>query len=178
VPVKVFMKNISEDRFLEHKDSLLQSYEEAFSRNIPVDAEKYILPGVEKLLSELVKTDNMVMLYTGDSRGVVESVFNATGLGKYFRACFYGTEVNKRADMITLALNKAKEFTGKMFKGKDVVIIGDSIRDIEVGKQFKARTIAVATGIYSMKELADAGADCIYKDLTDYKAVILSINEV
>lgn len=171
------LKNITEDKFLSHKDQLLQSYEDAFARNIPVDAGKYILPGVEKLLKELAKTDNIVMLYTGDSRGIVEAVFKATGLGKYFHACFYGTEVKKRADMVALSLKKANELTGKNFGDRDIVIIGDSLRDIEVSKHFNALMISVATGVYSENELKQAGADYVFKDLSDFQQVLNTINK-
>lgn len=170
------MKNITEERFLLFKDKLLQTYEDAFARNIPANAGKYVLPGVEKLLSELAKTDNITILYTGDSRGIVESVFQATGLGKYFRACFYGTEVNKRADMVALALKKANELTGKNFGGRDIIIIGDSLRDIEVSKQFSALMISVATGVYSAEELKRSGADYVFKDLSNFQQVLNVIN--
>ena len=170
------LKNISENEFKAHKEDLLQSYEDAFTSNIPEDASKYILPGVENLLVELKKTQNLIMLYTGDSRKIVDAVFNATGLGKYFSDCFYGTDVDKRADMVTRALKKAKDLTGKDFNGWNIVIIGDSLRDIEVSKQFGAMMISVATGVYSEKELQRAGADYVFKDLSDYKQVINVIN--
>jgi phosphoglycolate phosphatase-like HAD superfamily hydrolase len=170
------MNNIPEETFLSKKAQLLQRYEDAFVRNIPADARIYILPGVEKLLAELAKTGDIIMLYTGDSKAIVEAVFNATGLGKYFSDCFYGTEVSKRADMITLALKRAKAITGRDFKGKDIVIIGDSLRDVEVGKQFSAMMISVATGVYSEDDLSRAGADYVFKDLSDYKQVINTIN--
>jgi phosphoglycolate phosphatase-like HAD superfamily hydrolase len=115
------------------------------------------------------------MLYTGDSRGIVEPVFAATGLGEYFTACFYGTEVKKRADMVTLAVDRAEELTGGKFAGKNIVIVGDSIRDIEVSKQFGALMIAVATGIYPEETLIGAGADYVFKNLSDYQAVIRAI---
>ena len=170
------LNHISEDKFLSVKDRLLQGYEDAFVRNIPTNSREYVLPGVEQLLAELAKTEDIIMLYTGDSKAIVEAVFNATGLGKYFTGCFYGTDVDKRADMVTLALKRAKELTGKDFKGKDIVIIGDSLRDIEVSEQFSARMISVATGVYSEDELRKSGADYIFKDLSDYKQVINAIN--
>jgi phosphoglycolate phosphatase len=170
------MNNISRETFLSKRDQLLESYEDAFIRNIPADTSKYVLPGVEQLLAELVKAEDIIMLYTGDSKAIVEAVFRATSLGKYFSDCFYGTEVDNRADMITLALKRAKALANKDFKGKDIVIIGDSLRDIEVSKQFGALMISVATGVYSEGKLQKSGADYVFKDLSDYKQVINAIN--
>jgi phosphoglycolate phosphatase-like HAD superfamily hydrolase len=170
------LNHVSEETFLSKKGQLLQSYEDAFVHNIPADTSKFVLPGVESLLAELTKMGDVIMLYTGDSKAIVEAVLKTTGLGKYFAACFYGTEVSRRADMITLALKRAKELAGKDFKGKDIVIIGDSLRDIEVSKQIDALMISVATGVYSEEELRKSGADYVFKDLSNYRQVINTIN--
>jgi len=83
--------------------------------------------------------------------------------------------VKTRADMVRRALAKAEELTGKQFQGKDIVIIGDSIRDIEVGKEFGALTIAVATGFHTAGELAARQPDYLFKSLRDYRKVIKAI---
>ena len=169
------LNNIPEDVFREKSHQLLESYETTFGESIPEDASKYILPGAQELLSELSKTDNIVVLYTGDSLGIVSHVFRATNLGKFFRFCLYGTEVENRADMVRLAIEKAERLTGREFKDKNIVIIGDSIRDIECGRQFNALTIAVTTGFHSEEELSKAGPDYLLKDLRDYRKVLETI---
>jgi hypothetical protein len=39
-------------------------------RIIPADSEGAILPGAKSLLEELSKTDNLIVLYTGNSPGL------------------------------------------------------------------------------------------------------------
>jgi phosphoglycolate phosphatase len=169
------LNNIPEDVFQKKSHQLLKSYEATFSKSLPSDAAGYVLPGARELLSELSRTDNIVALYTGDSPGIVSQVFRATDLGKYFKFCLYGTEVETRADMVRLAVEKAEKLTGYKFRGKSVVIIGDSIRDIECGKLFHALTIAVATGFHSRVQLSAAGADYLFDNLKDYKKVLKAI---
>jgi phosphoglycolate phosphatase-like HAD superfamily hydrolase len=147
------LKNIPEDVFQKKSHQLLESYETIFSESLPNDTNKYVLPGARELLIELSMTDNIVALYTGDSPGIVSQVFRTTGLGKYFKFCLYGTEVKTRADMVREAVTEAEKTTGRRSQGKDIVIIGDSVRDIECGKEFNALTIAVATGFHSKEEL-------------------------
>ena len=65
--------------------------------------------------------------------------------------------------------------TGQEFRDKDVVIIGDSIRDVECGKLFGALTIAVATGFHSEEELLKAEPDYLFKNLRQYKKVLKAI---
>lgn len=170
------LKNIPEEAFREKSHLLLAGYEIGFGESLPRNPKKYILPGVIELLRELSKTGHIVALYTGDSEGIVRRVLRATGLGKYFRFCLYGTEVAARADMVREAINRAKKLGGRNLKDKDVVIIGDSLRDIECGRQFHALTIAVATGFHSAEQLAEAGPDHLLKDLADYNKVLEIIN--
>jgi len=172
------LKNIPEDIFRNKSQQLLESYETTFSESLPPDAVKYVLPGAKELLSELSKTDHIIALYTGDSPEIVSSVFRATDLGKYFKFCLYGTEVENRADMVRLAIEKAEKLTGREFRGKDVVIIGDSTRDIECGKPFNALTIAVATGFHSQVQLSAAGPDYLFADLKDYRKVLRAVEQL
>lgn len=169
------LKGIPEDIFRRKTSQLLESYETTFAENLPRDATKCILPGVGELLGELSKTDHIVTLYTGGSPGIVNQVFRATGLGGYFRFCFYGTEVENRSDMVKLAVNKAEKSTGREFRGKNIVIIGDSVRDVECGKLFGALTIAVATGFHSKEELLKVGPDYLFDNLKDYRKVLKTI---
>jgi len=169
------LKHISEDVVRKKSNQLLESYETTFGESLPRDAAKYILPGVRELLSELSKTDHIVALYTGGSPKIVKQVFRATDLGRYFKFCFYGTETETRSDMVKLAINEAEKLTGQKFRDKSIVIIGDSVRDIECGKLFSALTIAVDTGFHSEKELLEAEPDYLFDNLRDYRKVLKAI---
>lgn len=168
-------KGIPEKDYLPRAGIIMENYDKTFASLVPSDGRANILPGVEKLLSALTAAGHLLMLYTGDSQGVVEAVFRSTGLGKYFRASFYGTIVKTRADMVGQAIKKGREMTGRDFKGRDVVIIGDSIRDIECAKQFNAVAIAVATGFHTAEELHEKKPDFLFKNLNDYQSVLKAI---
>jgi phosphoglycolate phosphatase len=168
-------KGIPEDKIRQNSKVLLNSYETSFSKSIPPRASRYVLPGVKQLLEELLRTGHLVALYTGDSAAIVSQVFKATGLGKYFKFSAYGTEAETRADMARLAVRRAETLTGRKFRGKDVVIVGDSVRDIECGKELKALTIAVATGFHSEEELQKHKPDYLFGNLKDYKQVLKAI---
>ncbi|MBI2860215.1 MAG: HAD family hydrolase [Chloroflexi bacterium] len=159
----------------EKERELLEAYDRLFEESIPADPSGHILPGVTALLEALSHTGNVVALYTGDSPGIVARVLQATGLGRYFHFCLYGTEVKARADMVKLAKARAETMTGRKFDGKDTVIIGDSVRDIECGQQFDALTIAVSTGFHLTDELLQRGPDYLFADLSDYRRVLAAI---
>jgi phosphoglycolate phosphatase len=169
------LKGVSEEKVKKNIKQLLADYENIFRENIPQDASRHILPGVKRLLKALSKTDKLVVLYTGDSASIVDQVFRVTGFGKCFRFCVYGTEVQSRVDMVRLAVEKAERLARNRFTNKDIVIVGDSLRDIDCGKQFNALTIAVATGFHSEEELRAAKPDYLFKNLKDYKKVLVAI---
>lgn len=169
------LKNISREEVQKNADKLLETYETLFGQNIPPNGSSHVLLGVKELLEELVRTDHVVVLYTGDSPGVVKHVLASTGLGKYFKFCVYGTEARTRVDMVKLAMKKAEEMNGTKLEGKDVVIIGDSVRDIDCGKEVDALTIAIATGPHWQEELAAHRPDFLFKDMVDYKKVLAAI---
>jgi phosphoglycolate phosphatase-like HAD superfamily hydrolase len=169
------LKNITGEEIQKNVGKLLETYETLFGQNIPRNGSNHVLSGVKELLRELVKTDHVIVLYTGDSPGVVKHVLAATGLGKYFKFCIYGTEVRTRVEMVKLAMKKAEELTGAKFEGRNIVVIGDSARDIDCGKEVNALTIAVATGPHSQKELAAHRPDFLFQDMKDYKKVLAAI---
>ncbi len=166
------LKGIAVSQFRKKGKSLLKNYEKVFQAKIPRTATNYVLPGVKHLLDELSKTDHLLALYTGDSPGVTQSILQATGLGKYFRFSAFGTEANSRLELAQMAIKKAEQLTGARFEGQDVVIIGDSVRDVECGIQLNALTIAVATGFHSESELLSKKPDYLLKNLEDYRAVL------
>jgi phosphoglycolate phosphatase-like HAD superfamily hydrolase len=168
-------KGVREPEFYSKLPELLESYDATFRSLVPGNGRGRILPGVLELLKALTAAGHLLMLYTGDSEGVVEAVFQATGLGKYFRACFYGTAVKTRAEMVGQAIEKGREIAGRDFKGKDLVIIGDSIRDIECGQQYGALTIAVATGRHTGEELREKKPDYCFRTLADTAAVMAAV---
>lgn len=169
------LKGISRDTFERVGKEVLRNYDSVFCQGMPKYGVDYVLPGARRLLEALSMTDNLVVLYTGDSPRIVDCVFAATGLGKYFRFAVYGTEAESRVGMVGLALERADRQTGRKFRDKDIVIIGDSVRDIECGKHFNAVTIAVATGFHSEERLAKVEPDYLFRDLTDYERLLEAI---
>ncbi len=173
------LKKIPEEIFRKESHQLLENYETIFIEKLPKGQSKYILPGAKELLRKLPKTRHMIALCRGNSPAIVSSLLRVTNLDKYFKFCLSGgTEVAARADMVRLAIEKAKKLTGQEFRDRKVVVIGDSIRDIECGKLFNALTIAVATGFHSQDQLSAAGPDFLFASLKDYRKVLKAIDQL
>lgn len=169
------LKGIGEASMQKNLKAMLDAYDSIFAEVMPADGHRYLLPGVIPLLEAVRKANVVLVLYTGDSRVVAQSICRAAGLDRYFRQSFYGTEVPTRADMLMQAIKWAERHVGRKFNGKEIVIIGDSLRDIECGKQFNVMTIAVVTGYHSAAALSDAQPDFLISDLADTEKVLKAI---
>ena len=77
--------------------------------------------------------------------------------------------------MVKQAIEWAEKDAGRQFRGKNIVIVGDSLRDIECGRLFGAMTIAVTTGYHSDIVLRDAKPDFLFADLADTEKVLNAI---
>jgi phosphoglycolate phosphatase len=170
------LKGIPESKVGSRLGQMLEAYDRAFVASLPDNAARFILPGVSRLLEELSKTSHVLALYTGDSPAVMRRVMAATGLGKYFRYRYCGTDFAARADMVHQAAADVGQVKGRKFSGKDIVIIGDSVRDIEAGRPSGALTIAVATGKHTREQLQAASPDHLFDTLADWRAVIRVID--
>ena len=53
-----------------------------------------------------------------------------------------------------------------------MIVIGDTPHDIECARVAGAKSIAVATGGFTVEQLREAGADEVLTDLSDTKAVV------
>jgi phosphoglycolate phosphatase len=164
-------RGIPESEVRDKLPLMLEAYGRAFADSLPPDGARFVLPGVVPLLDELRAAGHFLALYTGDSPAVARAVLEATGLGEYFPYRFYGTDVPARADMIRQAAVTAARVTGRTFQGRDVVVIGDSVRDIEAGRACGALVITVATGKHTRARLEAAGPDYLFDNLEDTAAV-------
>jgi len=58
----------------------------------------------------------------------------------------YGHEADNREDLARLVLPKAEVYFGQQFMPSDIVIIGDTINDVECARAIGAQVVIVATG--------------------------------
>ena len=84
-----------------------------------------------------------------------------------FRVQVFGDDAPDRTAMIALALERHGIASGCSVDPADVVVIGDTPRDVQCARENGCRSLAVATGGCSEDELCLAGADVTVPDLRD-----------
>lgn len=135
-----------------------------------------VYPGVPELLTALGREPAVILgLLTGNvARGAALKLSSA-GLRDYFSFGAYGSDCEQRTELPQVALDRARDVTGRSFEGSDVVIIGDTPADIRCGEALGVFTVGVTTGRHQRGELLAEGADVVFEDFSDTGAVLRAL---
>jgi phosphoglycolate phosphatase-like HAD superfamily hydrolase len=136
-----------------------------------------LMPGVIELIDRLEGTDSVVLgLLTGNVAPGAALKLRAAGIdpGRFIVGA-YGSDSAHRGDLPAIAATRARHHFGRDPRGHEVVIIGDTPADIACGAGIGARAVAVATGSYSVEELAACGPHAVFADLSDTDGVLRAL---
>lgn len=136
------------------------------------------LPGAREALEALADRDDVTQsVLTGNTRPSAEIKLRAFGLDRYveFEIGAYGTDDDTRANLVGIARQRAEKSRAQDYEVGRTILIGDTPNDVAAALNSGARIIAVATGSDTPAELAAAGADAVFNDLTDTRAVLAAI---
>lgn len=136
--------------------NLIARYEQALPSHLAA-RQGHLTPSVREILTHLHhQQDYVSLLLTGNTAFGAKMKLTHYGLDSYFDFstsafcdnCFTRTEIS------TQALSIVKKHFPTV-ASNHIYVIGDTPNDIDCGKSIGARTIAVATGMYSLEELMD-----------------------
>ncbi len=121
----------------------------------------YVLPGVSRMIAEFqsVPEPPLIGLLTGNIRLGAEIKLRHYELWDYFVTGGFGDDHEERNCVAGVAFERGKKLLGKSVRGEEVLVIGDTPRDVECGRAINARVLAVATGNYDKNQLAAEKAD-------------------
>jgi phosphoglycolate phosphatase len=142
---------------------------EAMKRNAPdLPRLGYVLPGVVVALKTLGGVPTVVQsVLTGNIVSNARAKLEPFGLDQLvdMEVGGYGSDDAVRSNLVDAARKKVETKYGKTFDESSTVLVGDTLLDIKAAHDGGAKVIAVATGIYSVDQLADAGADAVLDDV-------------
>jgi phosphoglycolate phosphatase-like HAD superfamily hydrolase len=136
-----------------------------------------LMPGVHPLLERLeAEPDVVIGLLTGNVERGAALKLQAGGLDpQRFALGAYGSDSAHRPDLPAIAARRAAAHFGRVPDGDAVVIIGDTPADITCGRAICARAVAVATGSYSVDELASHEPHAVFPDLAATDDVLAAL---
>ncbi len=116
-------------------------------------------------------------LLTGNIRPLAEIKLGPLGLLDHLDldAGAYGDVHEIRAELVQVARHNAGRSYGRDFAGRAAILVGDTPLDVEAALATGARAVGVATGSFTVPELAAAGAHAVLPDLADTGQVLEAI---
>lgn len=131
-----------------------------------------------RLFDELAKEEHVHQsLLTGNARRGAEAKLEHFSLWSRLdhEGGAYGDDHHERNHLGPIAMERVKQRTGREFASKEVLIIGDTRRDIECANAISARCLAVSTGWTSNEELRAGGAWRVCEDLSEISVADLLV---
>ena len=165
-----------ESRLNKALDIIAENFLERIGKTKDIGTQA-VLPGARELLKELTDLGHSKGLLTGSTGRVGRKILEVTDLEKYFDVLTFGEEAETRAALFRLSMEKAEKKLGVKFRGRDIAMIGDSVRDVECGKEFSAMTIAVATGPHNHHDLELSKPDYIFNSLREYEKIVKIVSQ-
>ena len=146
-------------------EEMARYYEESIpNRNVE------IFEGIPELLAELEKHRILLGVVTGNVERIAKAKLEKAGIGHYFKLGGFGSDDFERSNLVRLAIKRAENLGFKF--ADNVIVIGDTPRDIKAGKEAGVKTIGVASGHSSRGELEKAGADFVLDNLKDTQRLL------
>lgn len=136
--------------------------------------------GVVELLEALAGDARFVTsLLTGNVEKLAEAKLRTVGIWQYFKGRgAFGSDAEERDHLPEIAAARLAEHLGVRLQPSQLVIVGDTPRDIKCARHFGARVLAVASGAHSREQLAVHRPDALLADLSDTPAVVRLLGEI
>lgn len=156
------------------REAYVAGLESARSR---LATELEVLPGVPEILGRLQDRGLYQSLLTGNFEAAARLKLGCVGLDRYvdFALGAFGSDHRDRTCLVPIAIDKVRRIRGVELSSEEVVVVGDTPRDIACARAGGARAVAVATGDHPSTELAHHEPDALLESLHDTDAVVAAV---
>jgi phosphoglycolate phosphatase-like HAD superfamily hydrolase len=160
-------------------DEVLTTYLRGLAAEIS-SRDVQLLPGVAALLDELEQESDVVLgLLTGNVAEGAAAKLLAVGVDMTrFRVNAFGSDHESRPVLPAIARERAMAMLGVPVEAEQIIVIGDTPLDIACAHAIGAKAVAVATGHYSVAELAAHAPAAVLADFSDHVAAARTIRSV
>ncbi|MGV9001369.1 MAG: HAD family hydrolase [Candidatus Saccharimonadaceae bacterium] len=134
-----------------------------------------LFEGLVETLDTLNSGDNLLGLVTGNLEPIAHAKLGRADIDKYFKVGGFGNESIERSELVQIAIKKAKKQYNFQEDG-NVILVGDTPRDIEAGIRAGVKTIGVTSGMYNAEQLHQTGASSVISGIADQAAFFKAIS--
>jgi phosphoglycolate phosphatase len=139
---------------------------------------KALNEGVEELLRTLSKSPNHILgVLTGNISAIGEEKLKMTSISSYFTEKFYADEYYDRNRLVEDAVASCVT-KYHLSDRRNVMIVGDTPLDMAAASAANATSIGIASGVFSITQLLDAGAKWAFPNLRPSKELLGALGVV
>jgi phosphoglycolate phosphatase len=155
----VFREVIGRDGSEAERAAAIAAYLSHLADAVEESSGYRVMPGVEDLLERLAGEGILLGIVTGNIEAAAHIKLARADLNRFFAFGGYGSDSRDRTELTKKALERGGQVAGSPLDPAASFAVGDTPRDVEAGHGAGIRVVGVATGSYSVEELAEAGAD-------------------
>ncbi len=129
--------------------------------------EIQIFPGLAKLIEDLARAGFKLYVVSSNSKKNINKILEKDNLSQYFENIYGGIGLLGKAKILKIIMKQ------KHLQQKDVLYIGDEVRDIDASNKVKIKSIAVTWGYMSKDLLVDRQPWMLVENVEQLKKAIL-----
>jgi phosphoglycolate phosphatase-like HAD superfamily hydrolase len=162
--------------FRTHMDAFLERYYALLPTTL-AEKQGTLMPGFPELLSTLAASPGSRLgLATGNFSEAARFKLSHYGIDGFFVQGStllggFGEESIDRADVV----RKAIENVGTGVSAEQVLVIGDTPKDITAALDNGVTAVGVATGSYTTDQLRESGAHMTFEDFSDWRRAAVAL---
>ena len=150
-------------------DRLLDAYVALLGPEVERTPRYRVFPGVEALVRSMARAGVLLGLGTGNIEAGARVKLERSGLNRFFSFGGFGDDSEDRAALLRSGVRRAESILGH--RARAPWVIGDTPKDFAAAHAIGARVVLVATGRYSLEELAACRPDLCVGTLEDERVV-------
>ena len=147
--------------------ALIAAYLAIIPDNVQASEKYRVLDGVYELLPELAERGVLLGLTTGGTEGAAHVKLGRAQLNKFFSFGGYGSDSADRVELTKKAIERGGCLVGEPLDAADVLVVGDTPRDVKAALGAGAVPVGVASHKHTAEQLAEAGAEYVIETLKD-----------
>lgn len=164
----IFARRLQRQPVPDEVERILAAYVPHLRQAIQRSAGYRLMPAVVETL-DFLGADAAVCLglATGNIRLAARAKLDRAGLWERFAVGGFGDDSAERAELVARAIERAREHARVAFACEEIVVVGDTPRDVRAARACGVRAIAVATGPVPRDALVAEEPDALLDTLAE-----------
>ncbi len=165
---EIFLSRIGREPEVRELDEVLAAYVPLLIEEL-VDSPGFrTMPAILEAVAFLEACPGVHLgLATGNCKAGAKAKLDRISVWERFPTGGFGCDSGDRAVLVQRAIERGRHHAGVEVPSEDIIVVGDTIRDIAAARASGVKVIAVATGKSKREELAAADPDAVFETLAE-----------